>query len=341
MAPNHHSHFSLEERSVLAAYLSDSLSLRAIAEKLNRSPRTLSEEIKKNSPDGTRASYDPHSAHLAASFRKWEANSRNPLKSDRVRTYIMEKLQEEQWSPETISNRMEEKHPHDEEIRISHETIYQFIHSKEGRELGLVRHLRRGKFRKDRKRYVFKGRQQNCFRDVKSIHARPQVIQSRKRYGDWETDTMEGSREGSAAVSVQKERRSRIIRLTKVKDKSAPETRRAIMRTLRSFPKTLRRSLTFDRGTEGAEHDRVAKVLELETYFCDPYSAWQKGAVENVIGLIRQYFPKGTDLSLVTPRQLKIIENKLNNRPRKCLGWKTPNEVFSAHLQTLGVRFRG
>jgi transposase, IS30 family len=341
MASNHHSHFSLEERSVLAAYLSDSLSLRAIAKKLSRSPGTLSEEIRKNSPDGTRASYDPHSAHLAASFRKWEANSRNPFKSDRVRFFVVEKLQKEQWSPETISNRMKEEYPRDEDMRISHETIYQIIHSREGKELGLVHHLRRGKFRKHRKRYAPKGRQQNCFRDVKSIHDRPKIIGSRKRYGDWETDTMEGSRESSAAVSVQKERRSRIVRLSKVKNKSAPETRRAIVRTLQSFPKTLRRSLTFDRGTEGAEHDKAAKVLELETYFCDPYSAWQKGGVENVIGLIRQYLPKGTDLSFITSNQLKIIENKLNNRPRKCLGWKTPNEVFSAHLHTLGVRFRG
>ena len=341
MASKHHSHFSLEERSVLAAYLSDSLSLRVIAGKLGRSPGTLSEEIRKNSPDGSRASYDPHSAHFTASFRKWEANSRNPLKSDRVRAYVIGKLQEEQWSPETISNRMEEEYPRDEEMRISHETIYQFVNSEEGKVLGLVRHLRRGKFRKDRRRYIPKGRAQNCFRDVKSIHERPKVIGSRKRYGDWETDTMEGSHESNAAVSVQKERRSRIVRLTKVRNKSAPETCRAIVRRLQSFPKTLRRSLTFDRGTEGAEHRKVERLLELQTYFCDPYSAWQKGAVENVIGLIRQYFPKGTDLSFVTPRQLKSIEDKLNNRPRKCLGWKTPNEVFSAHLQTLGVRFRG
>lgn len=230
--------------------------------------------------------------------------------------------------------------PHDDSMRISHELIYQFVNSPEGKELDLIQHLRRGKPRKHRRTYKPIGRQQKCFRNVKSIHDRPKAASNRKRYGDWESDTMEGGRQSSEAISVQKERRSRIVRLTKIKDKSAKETKRAITKRLQPFPKTLRRTLTFDRGTEGTDHEKVAQTLELQTYFCDPYSAWQKGAVENVIGLIRQYLPKGTDLSMVTEKQLQIIEDKLNNRPRKCLGWKTPNEVLSAHLKSLGVRFR-
>ena len=113
------------------------------------------------------------------------------------------------------------------------------------------------------------------------------------------------------------------------------------MKKLEPFPEQFRRSLTFDRGTENTEYEKIESSLRLNAYFCDPYTSWQKGGVENVIGLLRQYLPKGTDLSTVSSKQLKIIQERLNNRPRKCLGWKTPNEVLSVHLQRLGVRIRG
>jgi transposase, IS30 family len=337
----HHSHLNLQDRSILSAYLRDGLSLRGISEKLNRSVSSISDEIKKNSPGGTRENYDPHIANFKAGIRKWSANKTNPLKNPQVFEYAVHRLTSDQWSPEEISKRIELDYPHDDSMRISHELIYQFVSSPEGKELNLIQHLRRGKPRRHRRKYKPIGRRQTCFRNVKSIHDRPKVANNRERYGDWESDTMEGGRQSNVAVSVQKERKSRVVRLTKIKDKSASHTRRAITKKLKPFPKALRRSLTFDRGTEGAEHEKAAQDLKLQTYFCDPYSSWQKGAVENVIGLVRQYLPKGTDLSKVTSKELKIIENKLNNRPLKCLGWKTPNEVLSAHLKSLGVRFRG
>ncbi len=337
----HHRHLNLQDRSILAAYLRDGLSLREVAQKLSRSVGTISEEIRKNSPDGTREDYDPHIANFRAGLRKWSANRRNPLKNPQVFDYIVHRLTNEQWSPEEISERIILDYPHDDSMRISHELIYQFVNSSEGKEMDLIQHLRRGKPRKRRRKHKPIGRQQKCFRDVKSIHRRPRAASSRKRYGHWETDTMEGSRHSPAAVSVQQERKSRVVRLTKVKDKTAKETKKAIMKTLHSFPKPLRQSLTFDRGTENTEYEKIEASLQLDAYFCDPYTSWQKGGVENVIGLLRQYFPKGTDLSVVTHEQLKIAEEKLNNRPRKCLGWKTPNEVLSAHTQRLGVRIRG
>lgn len=339
MTPNHR-HLNLQDRSILAAYLSDGISLRSISRKIGRSVGTISEEIKKNSPDGTRENYDSHVADFKSRLRKWSANRTNPLKNPRVFDYAVLHLRNDQWSPEEISKRMEMDYPHDSTMRISHELIYQFVNSPEGKELCLVQHLRRGKPRRLRRKYKPIGRQPKCFRNVKSIHDRPKRASNRQRFGDWENDTMKGSRKSPCAVSVQQERRSRVVRLTKMKNMSASQTRRSISLKLKAFPCKFRRSITFDRGTENTDYKKIERLLQLDAYFCDPYTSWQKGGVENVIGLIRQYVPKGTDISTVTPAQLQIIEDKLNNRPRKCLGWRTPNEVLSAHLKSLGVRIR-
>ena len=144
---------------------------------------------------------------------------------------------------------------------------------------------------------------------------------------------MLGRRKKGAIISVQQERKSRYLLLTKCRDKSAPQTKRAIVRRL-TIAAPIRRTLTLDRGTENAQY----KNFGLPVFFCDPYSSWQKGSVENVIGLLRRYLPKGMDLGTVTPTQLKTIQNKLNNRPRKILGWRTPAEVFSSHCSRLGVQ---
>ena len=145
---------------------------------------------------------------------------------------------------------------------------------------------------------------------------------------------MLGRRKKGVIVSVQQERKSRYVLLTKCRDKSAAQTRHAVTNRLSAFSQALKRTLTLDRGTENAEW----KSFGLPTFFCDPYSSWQKGSVENVIGLLRRYLPKGMDLATVTPKQLKAIQDKLNNRPRKILGFKTPTEVLSTHCKRLGVR---
>lgn len=332
----HHKHLSLPERHVLAAYLQDDLSLRAIAAKLRRSVSTVSDEIRKNSTKGYRDLYDPDLAHLLASFRQWNANRHNPLKNPKVFDYVIEHLIQDQWSPETISQCMVERYPRDTTMRISHETVYQFINAEEGKQLQLAKHLRRGKLRKHRRRRMAASeRPQNCFQHVRSVHERPTRAQKRQRYGDWESDTMEGKRSCREVISVQEERRSRKIVLTKVPDRTAASTCKAILARMGCLHAHMRRSLTFDRGTENAEYASIEAALGLRTYFCDPYSSWQKGAVENTIGLLRQYIPKGTDISQVTHEDLQRFEDKLNNRPRKCLGWKTPHEVFSAQLSRL------
>ena len=145
---------------------------------------------------------------------------------------------------------------------------------------------------------------------------------------------MLGGRESGPAISVQQDRRARYVLLTKMRRKTASAMRRAVTQQLGAFPLQLKRTLTLDRGTENAEW----KTFGLPVYFCDPYSSWQKGSVEQVIGLVRRYIPKGMNLRTVTPKQLQTIQNRLNNRPRKVLGFRTPHEVFSSHCKCLGVR---
>lgn len=319
-------HFSQEERCVLAAYLSEGLSFRAIAKKLQRSVGAISMEISRSSPDGSRERYDPYAAHLGSRMKKWDANRRNPMKDESLREQVCRRL-EDGWSPEVIAGRLKKKHG---TAVVSHETIYQWAYKE-----GLTEHLPRGKPRRHRRRWKLKASQgTQGLGVVPGIGKRPKAVASRKRFGDWEGDTMLGKRKRGAVVSVQQERRSRYVLLTKCRDKTASQTRRAVVRRLKTMQKALRCTLTLDRGTENAEWESFG----LPVFFCDPYSSWQKGSVENAIGLLRRYLPKGMDLATVTPKQLKALQDKLNHRPRKILGFKTPYEVLSSHCHRLGVQ---
>src|SRR3989338_3280710 len=321
-----YTHFSQEERCVLAAYLREGLSLRSIGKKLRRSVGGISTEINRSSPDGSRERYDPYAAHLGSRMKKWDANRRNPMKDEELQTHVHTQLKEG-WSPEVIAGRLKDERG---EAVVSHETIYQWAYKE-----GLVTHLPRGKPRRHRKRWRLKAsRGTQGLGVVPRIAERPIAVSSRRRFGDWEGDSMLGRRKKGAIVSVQQERKSRYVLFTKCRDKSSAQTRRAILRRLTTVQAPLRRTLTLDRGTENAERQSFG----LSVFFCDAYASWQKGSVENVIGLLRRYLPKGLDLSTVTPKQLRVLQDKLNNRPRKCLGFKTPSEVLSSHCHRLGVQ---
>lgn len=329
-------HLTREERFLMAAYLSDGLSLRAIARKLWRSVGTMSRELKSNSLDGTRERYIAEYADTMAKFRKWDANSRNPMKKPEVKKYVIEKL-ELDWSPEQIEGRIARDFPKDKSMRISYETIYQYANSKEGKEIGLIKHLRRGTPRRQR-RYRMKGTSPKIrIPNRIPIQKRPGIVAARKRFGDWEGDTMKGDMAGPA-LNVIGDRRSRFALLKKIPDMTAPSTRQALIKKLKPFPKVIRRTITFDNGTENCEHELMAKSLGLDVFFCDSYASWQKGFVENLIGLVRQYLPKGMSLSDLKPRQLQRIQDLLNHRPRKSLNFRTPYEVLSTHLKRLGVQ---
>ena len=222
MKEKKYTHLSREERHVFHAYLKEHLSLRDIDNRMNRRVSGLSREIKEYSKDGTREGYDPDYAHLKSQFRKWDANRRKPLKSREVMEYVLEKLLEKQWSPDQISKTIKLDYPDNPAMRISCETIYQFINSEEGKELDLVKQLRRGKPRKSkRKRVKLMDPKKQAIPNRISIHERPTIVAGRGRYGDWESDLMEGNRGSKTVLSVQKELRSQHVFLKKLKDKSS------------------------------------------------------------------------------------------------------------------------
>ena len=272
----HHQKLSSEERSVIAVLLQEGRSLRYIAGKLKRSVSSICDEVRRNSTGGT---YDAFAAQFQSGLRRWDANRRNPMKDEELQEHVRTQLKEG-WSPEVIAGRLKDERG---KVIVSHETIYQWAY-----KAGLVAHLPRGKPRRHRRRWRLRAsRGTQGLGPVPGITERPSVVSSRRRFGDWEGDSMLGRRKRGVIVSVQQERKSRYIVLTKCRDKSASATQRAVTRRLSALQKALRRTLTLDRGTENAEW----KTFGLPVFFCDPYSSWQKGSVENVIGLLRPFFP--------------------------------------------------
>ena len=319
----HHKQLSSEERSVIAVLLQEGRSRRYIAEKLQRSVSSISDEVRRNSTAGI---YDAFAAQFQSGIRRWEANRRNPMKDETLQSYVRVQLKEG-WSPGVIAGRLKDERG---AAVISHETIYQWSY-----KAGLVACLPRGKPRRHRRRWRLKAsRGTQGLGVVPRIGERPKAVSSRRRFGDWEGDSMLGRRKKGAIISVQQERKSRYVLFTKCRDKSARQTKKAVVKRLKKIQESLKRTLTLDRGTENAEWE----AFGLPVFFRDPYSSWQKGSVENVIGLLRRYLPKGVDIATVTPKQLHGIQDRLNNRPRKILGFKTPAEVFSYHCKRLGVR---
>ena len=330
-----HKQISYAERYALEVCLRDGLSYRDISGKLGRSPNSWNYEVITNG--GSREAYRPHLAQLSASLRKWEANSRNPAKDRRVWIFVLEKLKQ-RFSPEQISNDIITQFPCDDRMRISHETVYAFINSEEGKEMGLVKLLRHKRLRKLRKTGMRalepkKVRIPNRI----SIHERPEIVTAKERFGDWESDLMEGSRLTRECLCILKERLSQYMIIMRISAKTSDENVRAIISGLKVFPEEMRFTITYDNGSENTEHERINRILKTRSYFCDAYASWQKGSVENGIGLIRDYLPKRTDLTQVSDAELRRIQDELNDRPRKGLGWKTPRQVLSNHLKTLGV----
>lgn len=307
------------ERQKLEYWLRSSLGLRQIAKTLRRSHSILSREIRRNGDD--RKKYRADTAQRLYEKRKHGKHRGKLDKHPELKHYVVEKLQAD-WSPEEIAGRLKAD---GQEMTISHESIYHYIYERDGRYEGLYQHLRQAQ-PKRRRKY---GRK-TCKLPIperKSIHDRPEYIDERKRYGDWESDSVIFSKQ-KTALSVQSERKSRLVRIHKVKDKSAEETKNALLKTAESLPPDIFLSVTFDNGTENVKHIELKRTHNLETYFCDPFASWQKGGVENTNKLIRQYLPKKIDLNQLTDKDIYDIQEKLNNRPRKVLNYLTPNEVI-------------
>lgn len=288
-----------------------------IALDIGRSKSTVTRELKRNRApgDGLYSSWD---ATRRSRARKQKAGQRERLKNSVLRFYVSEKL-EIGWTPETISGWLRRKGS----VTVSHEAIYQWIYADAPELIGYLPRRHRKRFCKGHSRK----HQRSHIPNRIAIDQRPASVDDRSEFGHWEADSIV-SRASKAALNVVLERKSRHLCLTKLPQKSAGYTSRAMASRLGSFPHGARLSITYDNGSENTEHEAVNKVLGTDSYFCAPYHSWEKGAVENINGLIRRYIPKGTDIEKITEEQIRRIEWQLNNRPRKCLGYRTPAEVF-------------
>ena len=306
--------------------------IREIARRLGKDHSVISRELRRN-----RTTHTPYRAATAQGYADRRAKKTNVRKLERetlLREHVVTKLKED-WSPEQIAGRLTAQPPAAlAGKRVSHETIYQYIYEGEGRYEHLWPHLARA----HRKRYRKHGRKHHkaLIPERISIHDRPAVIDERGRFGDWESDTVQ-FRKQKAGLSVQYERKAMLTRIHRVANKSAEATEGALRKTLDALPDDLRQSMTFDNGGEGVCHTRIRDDFRMTTFFCDPYASWQKGGVENANGLIRRYLPRSTDLATITDAELEAIQERLNNRPRKKLGYRTPNEVFHSFLEGGGA----
>ncbi len=303
-------------------------SLGDIAKTLHRDRSTISRELRRNrSP--VHECYGANAAQRRAECRKREAGKRKRLKHPAIRAYVTTKLKQE-WSSEQIAGRLPLDRPG---LSICHEAIYQYVyHPQVRKHLDLVTYLARAHRKRFRRGHTNKHRKIHIPERV-SIDQRPAYIEKRRQPGHWEADTIT-SRQSKEAIGVCLERSSRYLHLAKLDKNGSTPVRKSINRRLSRHPPHMRRTITYDNGAENVEHLKVNKVLGTKSYFCRAFHSWERGAVENGIGLVRRYLPKKTDFSKVSPRHLKQIQCKLNNRPRKCLDFKTPSEVFSAKCCT-------
>lgn len=318
------------ERQIIESKLRTDQSHRDIARALGRDRRVIDREVNRNKPSGR--PYDARLAERLASER--EANRHRPKLEKRtsriLRQYVIDRLREN-LSPEQIVGVLKEQPPSElKGVALCHETVYQFIYAGDGRFEGLYRHLRRGR-KKRQRRWARKPRKVPIPERI-SIHERPREALSKTTVGHWESDTVEGKRTTRGNLSVQYERKLMLARLHKVADKTAEETERAIRKTIDTLPLPFFKTITFDNGGEGANHTSLRDDYAIQTFFCDAYASWQKGGVENLNGLVRQYIPKGADISQLTDHDIYVIQESLNNRPRKSLNYLTPNQALAREV---------
>lgn len=320
---NRYTHMSMWEREEVSRGMAEGESLRQVARRLERSASTVSREVRHG---GGRPRYRATIADAGARQRARIARRGRKLQRRRLWARVRELLLQG-WSPEQIAGRLRRDYPSDTTMQVSHETIYAALYLIPRGELRrqLISQLRQGRQgRRPRTRGVDRRGQ---IPNMTSIHERPAEVDQRLVPGHWEGDLIKGARNASA-VGTMVERTSRLVLLTRLEDASASAVLEGFTRRFRRVPEPLRRSLTYDRGKEMAAHETLAERMRIRVYFADPHSPWQRGTIENANGLLRQYLPKGSDLSQFSQHQLNAIALRLNTRPRKCLEFATPLEVF-------------
>jgi IS30 family transposase len=303
-----------------------------MARLLGRSPSTVSREVRRNGGD------DQYRA-LLADDRAWDRACRPKrcklAEQPRLRRVVARKLRLN-WSPEQIAGWLKRGHPGDEANQVSHETVYRslFVQARGVLKKELLQHLRFKRTIRRSKEARRKGVGRGQIADMVSISERPASVEDRAVPGHWESDLLSGSMNSYIATLV--ERQTRYVMLVKVANKETQTVVSALIRQARKLPTELYKSLTWDRGKELADHRRFSLATDIDVYFCDPQSPWQRGSNENTNGLLRQYFPKGTDLSVYSQAYLNKVARQLNERPRKTLEFETPAERFNACVASTG-----
>lgn len=323
---------SLAEREEISRGIAAAVSTRAIARTLGRAPSTISREIRRH---GGRSEYRASGADA----RAWQLANRPKrcrlATHRRLRLAVATKLRAD-WSPEQIAHWLVLTYPDDPTMRVSHETIYRtlYVQARGALKKELTAHLRRQRAVRHSRASTTRGQGRGQIPEAISIADRPPSVEDRAVPGHWEGDLLAGNKRSNIATLV--ERQSRYVLLVRLRARDATSVADALARRVRHLPVSLRQSLTWDRGLEMAAHQRFTIATDVQVYFCDPRSPWQRGSNENTNGLLRQYFPKGEDLSTVTQRQLDAVAKKLNTRPRETLGWRTPAAVLADTVATTG-----
>ena len=323
---------TLAEREEISRGLAAGDSLRTIAARLGRPASTVCREVNRN---GGRRNYRA----MKADERAWK-RARRPKRcllamNERLREMVAEKLRED-WSPQQISGWLKREYPSDEAMYVSHETIYRtlFVQARGALKRELLAHLRSRRIMRKSRRASTTGQPRGQIKEAVSIRERPPEAEDRAVPGHWEGDLLAGSRNTHVATLV--ERSSRFVMLVRVRGKDTTSVVEALSTQIRRLPKTMMDTLTWDRGTEMADHKRFTIATDVCVYFCDPKSPWQRGTSENTNRLLRQYLPRKTDLSVYSQHDLNMIALKLNTRPRKTLDYSTPAATLAEAVALTG-----
>lgn len=310
-------HLTYEARCQIYALKSSGFTQKAIASSLNVSPSSICRELKRNCG---KKGYRYKQAQEKSESRRHKASSKPTTMTAWMIKVIDTKLAEK-WSPEQISGVLKASgHP------VSHESIYRHVWSDKRSGGTLFKHLRR-----KGKKYHYKGGSKagrGCIPNRVDIKERPVIVEQKERLGDWEADTIIGAAHQGAIVSLV-DRKSKYTFLYGLPNKCAAGVTAAIITCLRKLPKNMKRTITFDNGKEFSSHEQIAQALGLSCYFATPYHSWERGLNEHTNGLVRQYFPKGSSLSNLSRKDIQCVEDQLNDRPRKVLGYRTPREVLA------------
>lgn len=333
MEPKKHHRLSYKERIIIQSLLDEKRSKSFIAKKLGRTRSTITREVNKWVVDPV-DKYNADLAHFMAKDDYLNKRNRDKIGTYKRLCFYVYKGLLNDWSPEQISGRIKKDYPHDPVMSISHEAIYQHIYKKPQARLNLklIKLLARGSSR--RKSRLNRKRKGSKIIDQTSIDLRPAYIEERKEAGHWEGDLIIGSNHKSVIGTIV-ERKSRYTLIVKLENKKALHVSKKFSKTLNILDPVFKKTMTYDNGIEMARHKKITEKTGMKIYFAHPYSSWERGTNENTNGLIRRYLPKGTSFIGINERELQIIQDKLNNRPRKILDYNTPQEMMDLERKNL------